>query len=94
VVEFEVEVGVGPEDEGGDAEDVEGGVVGFEDELGGIGGLAGAEADEKGIDVFEGGLFVVAAHEVPAFGGLGTGVGDEDGVDVGEVGAVGADVGG
>ena len=94
VVEFEVEVSVGPEDEGGDAEDVEGGVVGFEEVLGVVGGLVGAEAGEEGGDGFEGGFFVFAAHEIPALGGLGAGVGDEDGVDVREVCGVGADVGG
>lgn len=94
VVEFEVEVGVGPEDEGGDAEDIEGGVVGLEDEFGGVGGGVGTEAGEEGFEVGEGGLFVVATHEVPAFGGLGAGIGDEDGVDAGQVGEVGAHVGG
>ena len=88
VVEFEVFVDAGPEDEGGDAEEVESGVVGFEEELGVGAGLVGAEASEEGFDVGEGLLFVFASHEVPAFGGLGTGVGDEDGVDGGHVGEV------
>ncbi len=88
VVEAEVFVGAVPEDEGGDALDVEAGVVGLEEELGVGAGGSGAEAVEEGFDVGEGLLFVFAAHEVPAFGGLGSRVGDEDGVDVGHFGGV------
>ena len=94
VVEAEVLVDGVPEDEGGDALDIEAGVVGFEEEFGVGAGGSGAEAVEEWFDVGEGLFFVFAAHQVPAFGGLGAGVGDENCVDGGHVGGVFFGVGG